>query len=120
MISSILKGYVHFILHNRGMVKLIEALSKKKELDNGVSAFYDFMLKTFPSKKTYVGVQYIQNAIGKNPGQEDMSYFLAVTLKHYLLVVYPLSLSEGARIKKKMRLALLKKARAIFSMLFEQ
>lgn len=118
MLSSILKGYAHFILHSRGMLKLIEALSKKKGLDSGVSAFYDFMLKTFPPKKTYVGVQYVQNAIGKNPGQEDMSYFLAVTLKHYLLVFYPLSLSEGVKLKKKMRLALLKKARAIFAMLF--
>ena len=43
MISSILKGYVHFVLHNRGMIKLIEKLSKKFHLENGVSMFYQFM-----------------------------------------------------------------------------
>lgn len=60
MLSSILKGYIQFILHNRGMVKLIETLSKKRHLENGVSCFYDFMSKTFPTKKTYVGIQYMK------------------------------------------------------------
>jgi hypothetical protein len=40
MLSSILKGYVHYVLHNRGMIKLIERLSKKFHLENGVSMFY--------------------------------------------------------------------------------
>jgi hypothetical protein len=32
LLSSILKGYVHFILHNRGMIKLIETLAKRQQL----------------------------------------------------------------------------------------
>lgn len=118
MLSSILKGYVQFILHNRGMVKLIEKLSKVRHLDNGVSCFYDFMSKTFPNKKTYVGIQYMQEALGNAPGQDDMRYILGVTLKHYFREVYVVGLFQGGKLKKKMRLSLLKKVRSIFSMLF--
>ncbi len=32
LLSSILKGYVYFILHNRGMIKLIETLAKRQQL----------------------------------------------------------------------------------------
>jgi len=63
LLSSILKGYVQYILHSRGMVRLIEQFSKKLGLDNGVSRFYDFMARTFPSKKSYVGIQYMQAAM---------------------------------------------------------
>ena len=40
LLSSILKGYVQFILHNRGMVKMIESLARRKGIENGVSKFY--------------------------------------------------------------------------------
>lgn len=32
MLSGILKGYIHFILHSRGMIKLIENLVKKRQI----------------------------------------------------------------------------------------
>ena len=60
MLSSILKGYVQYILHHRGMIKLVEQLSKKHGLENGVSRFYEYMAKTFPSKKSYIGIQYME------------------------------------------------------------
>ena len=118
MLSSILKGYVQFILHNRGMVKLIETLAKKRSLENGVSRFYQFMATEFPSKKSYIGIQYMQRAIGESPLEDDLRYIIAVTLKHYLKEVYPLSLYQGSKLKKKMRLSLLKKVRAISETIF--
>jgi hypothetical protein len=66
MLSSILKGYVQHILSNRGMIKLIEQLSKKHGLENGVSRFYEYMTKTFPTKKSYIGIQYMEKII-KSP-----------------------------------------------------
>jgi hypothetical protein len=49
----------------------------------------------------------------------EMRYILAVTLKHYFSDIYPLSLLQGSRLKKKLRLSLLKKARSILSTLFQ-
>lgn len=119
MISGLLKGYVQFILHNRGMVKMIENLSKRRGLENGVSSFYDFMSRTFPSKKSYIGIQYMQTALGRHSQHDDMNYILGVTLKLYLRDTYLLGLLQGSKLKKKMRLVLLKKVRAIASQLFE-
>lgn len=48
MISGILKGYVQFALNTQGLIKLIENLSKKLGLENGVTSFYRFLVKTFP------------------------------------------------------------------------
>lgn len=95
-------------------------MAKKRQLENGVSSFYDFMAKAFPPKKTYVGIQYMQNAIGRQEGQEEMRYILGVTLRHYFLEFYPLILSEDVRLKKKMRLSLFRKARMVISTLFQQ
>lgn len=119
MVSSILKGYVHFILNGRGMVKLIENLAKNRQIQNGVSAFYDYMSKLFPTKKTYVGLQYLLKVMRDPKESQEMRFILAVTLRHYFLEVYPLSLHQGSKLKKKLRLTLLKKVRSILGMLFQ-
>ena len=97
---------------------MIESLSKKLGLENAVSSFYEFMSRTFPQKKSYVGIQYVKNIIGSYPLKDEMRYIFGVTLKHYLGEVYLLHLYEGSKLKKKMRLGLLKKARTITSLLF--
>ena len=43
---------------------------------------------------------------------------LGVSLKYYLQNVYPLTLYQGSKLKKKIKLSLLKKARIALSMLF--
>ena len=113
MLSSLLKGYVQFILSNRGMVKIIEILSKRLELENGVSKFYEFMTKTFPAKKSYVGLQYMQTSLGCYPCSDPMRHILGVTLRHYLKEHFLLNLFQGNKLKKKMRLDLLKKIRTV-------
>ena len=117
MLSSILKGYVQFILHNRGMVKMIERLSKKQGIENGVSGFYQHMATTFPQKKSYIGIQYMQKVLSDQESR-TMTHILGVTLQHYLKEAYVLNLYQGSKLKKKMRLSLLKKAREINSLLF--
>lgn len=77
------------------------------------------MSKTFPTKKTYVGIQYLQKVLSDGSEPENMRYILAVTIRHYFLEIYPLSLHQGSKLKKKLRLTLLKKARVIISMLFQ-
>ena len=118
MLSSILKGYVQFILHNRGMVKMIERLSKKQGIENGVSGFYQHMATTFPQKKSYIGIQYMQKVLSDQESRA-MTHILGVTLQHYLKEAYVLNLFQGSKLKKKMRLSLLKKAREISSLLFQ-
>ena len=118
VLSSILKGYVHFILHSRGMVKMIEGLAKKRGMENGVSGFYAYMAKTFPTKKSYVGIQFMQKTLDAEGEDKEMSLILSVTLKSYLREAYLLNLYQGGKLKKKMRLSLLKKAREIDSLLF--
>ena len=93
------------------MIKLIEQLTKKRALDKGVSGFYEYMARTFPTKKSYIGIQYMQNSIDNQKEAPEMTFILSVTLRHYLQEVYSLSLYQGGKLKKKMRLTLLKKAR---------
>ena len=88
MLSSILKGYVHFILHNRGMINMIEKLTKRLRIENGVSGFYNYMSKTFPTKKSYIGIQYMQNALRDPSESQNMRHILGVTLQHYLKETY--------------------------------
>jgi hypothetical protein len=76
------------------------------------------MAKTFPSSKSYVGMQFMKDTMGEQPQNDDMKYILAVTLQAYLQETYLLSLYQGSKLKKKMRLTLLKKARTITSLLF--
>lgn len=45
------------------MIKLIENLSKKIGLENGVSSFYRFIAETFPQKKSYVGIKYMKEIL---------------------------------------------------------
>jgi len=100
------------------MTKLIEELSVKLKLENGVSSFYQFMIEQFPSRKSYIGLRYVQDILSKSIADSSIRQILAVTLKHYLVEHYPLSVVNSCRSKKKVRLALLKKARAITTALF--
>jgi hypothetical protein len=120
VISSILKGYVQFVLQGRGMVKLIEQLSRKRDLENGVSTFYQFMGEAFHTRKSYVGLRYMQEALSSAQHPAEMRYILAVTLRHYLGELYPGSVAQGLKMKKKAKLALLKKARTIAAELFAE
>jgi len=45
------------------MIRLVEDLSKKLGLENGVSAFYKFINETFPQNKAYLGLRYMQNVL---------------------------------------------------------
>ena len=66
------------------MVKMIEGLAKKRGIENGVSGFYAYMAMTFPTKKSYVGIQYMQKALEGTEGAKEMGLILSVTLKSYL------------------------------------
>jgi len=47
-----------------------------------------------------------------------MAYILRVTLNHYLKSVYPLNIVQDVKIKKKTKVVLLKRARALTRDLF--
>jgi len=78
------------------------------------------MADKFPSKKSYVGLRYIQDVLTNRPSANSMTYIMGVTLRHYLQYVYPITIAQGIRLKKKARLALLRKARTISKLLFTE
>jgi hypothetical protein len=100
------------------MLKFIEGLAKKRSMENGVSRFLHFVSQKFPAKKSYVGLKYMQDAMTTCPFMDEMTFMLALTLRHYLMEIYPLQVVESPKMKKKERLALLKKARTIGALLF--
>lgn len=100
------------------MIKVIENLSKKLALENGVSTFYRFIAETFPSKKSYVGIKHMKEVLALEGTAKELVGILGVTLKYYLKNVYPLTVCQGIKQKKKVKLSLLKKVRNILSMLF--
>jgi hypothetical protein len=118
MLSAILKGYIQFTLNSQPMIKLIEDLSKKLAVQNGVSTFYKFIAETFPQKKSYVGIKYMKEVLRGEGAPKDLIHMLGMTLKYYLKAVYPLTVCQGSKLKKKLKLSLLKKVRNIVGMLF--
>lgn len=97
---------------------MIENLSKKIGLENGVLSFYRFIAETFPQKKSYLGIKYMKEVLRGGATAKEMRHMLAMTLKCYLREVYPLSVCQGSKLKKKVKLSLLKKVRNIGEMLF--
>lgn len=120
VISSILKGFVHYVMQGRGMVKAIEQIAKKLGVESGVSRFYEFMGEGFRSRKSYVGLRFMQDKLAAAEGDRQMTAILAITLRVYLKSVYPLTVVQGQKLKKKARMALLKKARTLLQELFAQ
>jgi len=100
------------------MIKVIENLCKKLGLENGVSSFYKFIAETFPSKKSYVGIKYMKDTLSAQGPSKAMVHMLGMTLKYYLQNVYPLTVCQGIKLKKKDKLSLLKKVRTVLAMLF--
>lgn len=100
------------------MLKFIESLAKKRSIENGVSKFLQFVSQQFPSRKSYVGLRYMQETLTARSFEDDMRFLLSLTLRHYLREVYPLQVVETPKLKKKERLTLLKKARSIHALLF--
>ena len=118
MLSGILKGYIQFTLNSQAMIKLIEDLSKKLQVENGVSSFYKFIADTFPQKKSYVGIKFMKEVLRQERGTKEFIHMLGMTLNHYLKAVYPLTVCQGSKLKKKVKLSLLKKVRNIVAMIF--
>jgi hypothetical protein len=55
----------------------------------------------------------MQETLTSTPAKDHMTFILGITLKHYLKTVYPLNVIRAAKMKKRNRITLLKKARMI-------
>ena len=98
--------------------KLIVSMAARLQLENAVSRFSAFLVKTFPNRKSYIGIKYMQECLSKPDTDRDMQLILAVTLRHYLKEIFPLEVVKNSLLRKKERLGLLKKIRSVHQTLF--
>ena len=96
---------------------LIEAAAKRASFPNAVSEFHGFVREAFPTKKSYVGIKYMEEQLHREDHPE-MATLLGITLRHYLKEVLPLEVVRNGSLRKKERLGLLKKVRAVYKTLF--
>ena len=105
-ISKILKNYVNFILQGKGMMKLMEQILRALKPDSAVSQFYAFLQEHISRQKTYIGSKYMSIMLKNSSLDSSMLFLLRKTLKIFLTEIYPLTIVQGQRLKKKCKLTL--------------